>query len=47
MYRQLNQRIKKVNKLIDEINAMYLGLRIAFRKQNRLNYKNGSVTTNG
>ena len=46
MYRQLNQRIKKVNKLIDEINAMYLGLRIAFRKQNRLNYKINLLSEN-
>ena len=46
MYRQLNQRIKKVNKLIDEINAMYLGLRVAFRKQNRLNYKINLLSEN-
>ena len=33
MYRQLNRRIKEVNKIVDEINALELSLKIRKRSQ--------------
>ena len=36
MYRQLNRRIKEVNKIVDEINALELALNIRKRSQDSL-----------
>ena len=36
MYRQLNRRIKEVNNIIDEINALELSLKLRKRSQEDL-----------
>lgn len=39
MYRQLNRRIKEINKITDQINKMELELRITIRNQDSINKK--------